>query len=105
MGALPGMGLGDWDWDAEIAEARRNKQQAALDKVAVDLKVFGKKDMVFLEDKYFAELCKQFKHRVNVVMSTFPHEDGFYKITPKGYLHLQKYLPLPAWEKIKMIKG
>lgn len=100
---LPGMG--DWDWDAEIVQARRAKQQVELAKVSDNVQIFVKRDRVYLEEKYFTELCKQMKHRVGVVVETFPHADGFYSITPQGYLHLQKYLPLPAWETLKILKG
>jgi hypothetical protein len=103
MAMLPGMC--DWDWDAEIAEAHRVKQRAEFDKVSRDNKIFVKKKTVFLEEKYFAALCNQLKHRVSVVLSSFPYENGFFKVTSTGYLNLQKYLPLPPWENLKIVKG
>ena len=91
--------LGEWEWEREI-EGHRKKQRAIPSEP--EAYVFIKTDKVYLKANYFEELAKQMRHKVGVVTSTFPKQEGYYLISPQSYLRLQKYMPLPPWDKLKI---
>ncbi len=102
MSGLPGIGGWDTDWEKEIAEVYRKKQKEYNKNLAKQDIIFVKADKVHIKAKYFEELAKQMKHKVSIAISTFPKEDEYYVVSSKGYLHLQKYIPLPPWEELKI---
>ena len=108
---LPGW---NWDWDVEIEDAHRARREkekivgllgsheaqvpSSQPKKSASLYVKG--DRLYIEARYFRELAKQMRHRVNIMVDTFPLVDGHYGISSSGYQVLQKYLPLPTWEDL-----
>jgi len=99
---LPGMGGWNLDWEEEIAKIQRERQQEHNKNLAKKEIIFVKDDKVHIEVKYFTELTRQMRHKANVIVSTFPQEKGYCLISSKGYLQLQKFIPLPPWAELNI---
>jgi len=100
-----GTGIGGWEWAEEIAAIHREKQKEYNADLAKSSTVYSKDGKAYIEAKYFEELAKQMKHRVSIAVSSFPRTATHYYITQIGYERLLRYLPLPPWGELKIIKG